>query len=106
HPPLLKELAGGSLWLAGIRLPGAQPVEQMLAESGGERTEGNALLAASGPDRVMFWSRLPFLLLSAALGLAIYLWGRQLLGDLAALCALFLYTLDPTILAHSSLATM
>src|SRR5208283_6228480 len=50
HPPLLKELAGGSLWLAGIRLPGAQPVEQMLAESGGERTEGNALLAASGPD--------------------------------------------------------
>jgi hypothetical protein len=106
HPPLLKELAGLSVWLAGIRLPGDQTAERMLAQSGGERIAGNALLAASGPDRVMFWARLPFLLLSTALGLAIYLWGRQLLGDRAALCALFLYTLDPTILAHSSLATM
>ena len=36
----------------------------------------------------------------------IYLWGRQIVGPLAALGAVFLYALDPTILAHSFLVTM
>jgi hypothetical protein len=105
HPPLLKELAGAALWLAGIRLPDSPPVRRMLA-GGGERAVGAELIAAGGPDRTMFWARLPFLLLAAALGALLYLWGRQLLGEVAALAALFLYTLDPTILGHGYLATM
>src|ERR1035441_7488285 len=79
---------------------------QMLADGAGERAAGAQLIAANGPDRTMFWARLPFLLLAAALGLLLYLWGRQLLGEVAALGALFLYTLDPTILGHGYLATM
>jgi hypothetical protein len=67
---------------------------------------GRALILENGPDRVMFWARLPFILLSALMGLLIYLWGRKLAGDVAALAALFLYTLDPTILAHSYLVAM
>src|SRR5450756_2008547 len=100
HPPLLKEMAGAALWLAGVRLPASPQVLQMLADGGGERTVGSQLIAANGPDRTMFWARLPFLLLTAALGVLLYLWGRQLLGGVAALAALFLYTLDPTILRH------
>jgi len=106
HPPLLKEMAGAALWLAGVRLPATPQARQMLADGGGERTVGAQLIAANGPDRTMFWARLPFLLLAAALGLLLYLWGRQLLGDMAALAALFLYTLDPAILGHGYLATM
>jgi hypothetical protein len=106
HPPLLKELAGAALWLAGVRLPDSPRVRQMLADGAGERAAGAQLIAANGPDRTMFWARLPFLLLAAALGVLLYLWGRQLLGEVAAVAALFLYTLDPTILGHGYLATM
>ena len=106
HPPLLKELAGVALRLAGVRLPDSPAVRQMLADGGGERAVGAELIAANGPDRTMFWSRLPYLLLAAALGLLLYLWGRQLLGEVAAVAALFLYTLDPAILGHGYLATM
>ncbi len=106
HPPLLKELAGAALWLAGIRLPDSPQVRQMLADGGGERAVGAQLIAANGPDRTMFLARLPFLLLAAALGVLLYLWGRQLLGEVPALAALFLYTLSPAILGHGYLATM
>jgi Dolichyl-phosphate-mannose-protein mannosyltransferase len=106
HPPLLKEMAGAALWLAGERLPPSPQQRQMLADGGGERTVGSQLIAANGPDRTMFAARLPFLLLAAALGLLLYLWGRQLLGEVPAVAALFLYTLDPTILGHGYLATL
>jgi len=106
HPPLLKELAGAALWLAGIRLPANPVVRRMLADGGGERTAGAEVIAANGPDRTLLAARMPFLLLSGALGVLIFLWGRQLLGEIAAVGALFLYTLDPTILGHGYLATM
>ena len=106
HPPLLKEMAGAALWLAGLRLPDSPPVRRMLADGGGERAVGAQLIAANGPGRAMFWARLPFLLLAGALGVLLFLWGRQLLGDVAAVAALFLYTLDPAILGHGYLATM
>lgn len=114
HPPLLKELSGLSLWLGGARLPDSPQVRKMLADGGGERDAGSQLLAAAGagsppgdgPGRMLFFARLPFLLLAAALGVLLFLWGRQLLGDVAALAALFLYTLSPAILAHGYLATL
>ena len=105
HPPLLKELAGISLWLAGVRLPQSPRTQQMLA-GGAERAVGSELIAANGPDRVMFWARLPFLLIAAALGALLWWWGRQMLGDVAALAALVLYTFSPTILGHAYLATL
>jgi Dolichyl-phosphate-mannose-protein mannosyltransferase len=105
HPPLLKELAGISLWLAGVRLPEDPKVREML-ERGAEREVGSDLIAANGPDRVMFWARLPFLLLAAALGVLLWWWGRKLAGETAALAALLLYTLSPTILGHGYLATL
>lgn len=90
HPPLLKELAGAALWLGGVRLPDSPEVRRMLADGGGERIAGAQLIAANGPERTMFLARLPFLLLAAALGILLYLWGRQLLGEVAAVAALFL----------------
>ena len=106
HPPLMKTLAGLSLLLAGVRLPDIPETRRMLSGGGGENAVGRTLILQNGPDRVMFWARLPFLLVSAMLGLLIYLWGREIVGDVAALAALFLYTLDPTIVAHSYLVTM
>src|ERR1035437_6201957 len=66
HPPLLKEMAGAALWLAGFPLPDSPQVRQMLADGGGERTVGSQLIAANGPDRAMFWARLPYLQIGRA----------------------------------------
>ena len=106
HPPLLKELSGAVLWLAGTRLPATPETRRMLADGGGERSVGSQLLAANGVSRTVFLARLPFLLLASALGLLVYLWGRQLLGDNGALAALFLYAFSPSILGHGYLATL
>ncbi len=111
HPPLLKELAGLFLRLGGIRWPRNSATENLLHR---ERLEnqhpeweiGNSIIVNGGPDRVLFWARLPFMLLACALGLTIYIWGSRMLGGPAALGALFLYSLDPIILGHSFLVTM
>ena len=106
HPPLLQELAGLSLVLSGVRWPKTDAAAQVLEGKGEEEWQfGNRIIAENGADKVLFWSRLPFIFVSALGGLLLYLLGRELLGPVAALGALFLYTLDPTIVAHSYLAT-
>jgi hypothetical protein len=109
HPPLLKEMSALSLSIAGIHWPNT-PLAEKVIQGGpdGDNMEwpvGNDIIATNGPDRVMFWARLPFILLAGMLGFLIYWWGREMVGSAAALGALFLYALDPTILAHSFLVT-
>jgi len=107
HPPLLKEMSGLSLRLAGVRWPDSAESRALIQGSKPqlEWPVGNAIIAANGPDKVMFWSRLPFILLAALLAILLYVWGREMVGPGAALGALFLYALDPTVLAHSYLVT-
>lgn len=107
HPPLLKEMSALFLEAAGIHWPRTGQA-QALTRGDAENAEwaiGKEIIADNGPDRVMLWARLPFTLLAACLGLLIYVWGRELFGSAAGLGALFLYVLDPTILAHSFLVT-
>jgi hypothetical protein len=108
HPPLMKELSAAfAMAGAGVRWRDTREAEMLLAHVPGQPglqwVVGNALVAAYGVDRVMFWARLPMLLVSTLLGLLIYLWGRQVLGEAAALGALFLFAFDPTMLAHAPL---
>jgi hypothetical protein len=106
HPPLLKELAGLSLALAGIRWQDkATPQELEGRPAGWEKIAGVAFVAGAGVGRTLFWARLPLLLLSPLLGLLIYCWGRELADARAGLCALFLFAADPTMVAHSYLVT-
>ena len=109
HPPLLKEMSALFLNAAGIHWPQSDDAKALTSGAPqGENAEwpiGNDVIASNGPDRVMFWARLPFILLAGLLGVLIYVWGRELAGNMAALGALFLYALDPTIVAHSYLVT-
>src|SRR5260221_4923914 len=66
---------------------------------------GRDIIFENDPARVMFWSRLPFLLLATLLGYCLYAWGRGLFGGTAAVGALILYALDPTLIAHGQLVT-
>jgi hypothetical protein len=110
HPPLLKELSGLSLLLGGIRWPRNPQTEFFLHGNVPPGLQpdweiGYKLIAENGPDRVLFWARLPFMLIASLLGILLYIWGRDLVGGLAALGAVFLYTTDPTIIGHSYLVT-
>ena len=110
HPPLLKELAGLSLLIAGVRWPHNAAADHLIHGQliPGEQPEweiGNRLIADNGADRVMAWARAPLLFVSAMLAVVLFLWGRQIAGGLAAAGTVFLYTMDPNILGHSYLVT-
>jgi hypothetical protein len=110
HPPLLKELSGLSLLIGGVRWPKTADANRMLygAVQPGEQPDwdiGRALVSDNGPDRVMFWARLPLLLVACLLGALIYVWGSRLLGRAAALGATVLFAASPTVMAHSYLVT-
>ncbi len=109
HPPLLKEISAVFLSLAGIHWP-KEPLADALIH-GGPGSEGLEwrigydIITKKGANRVMFWARMPFILLGGLLGFLIYWWGRELVGPGAALAALFFYTFDPTVIAHSGWVT-
>ncbi|HEY3377228.1 MAG TPA: glycosyltransferase family 39 protein [Armatimonadota bacterium] len=50
-------------------------------------------------------ARYPVLLFTLVLGVVVFLWSRELFGPWGGLLSVTLFALDPTILAHSGLAT-
>ncbi len=64
------------------------------------------LLFNNNVDRVIFWGRIPIILLSVLLGLYIFKWGKELFGYRAGVIGLFIYAFMPNIIAHSQLVTM
>jgi Dolichyl-phosphate-mannose-protein mannosyltransferase/SEC-C motif len=107
HPPLLKELIGLSTLASGARWPKSPQAQRLL--NGDVRYQwmvGDDIITAYGPDNVMFWARLPMILVGAMMGIVLYLWSRRMLGAVAALGALFLYVFDPTVIAHAFLTTL
>src|SRR3989441_9227561 len=102
-PPLLKELGALPLLLLGTRFP-VSPSEWKAL---GDRPHafyqwqlGRDIIFGNDPDRVMFWSRLPFILLAVLLGAGIVAWGGGLLRAAAAAGGPPLYVFDPHLLAH------
>jgi 4-amino-4-deoxy-L-arabinose transferase-like glycosyltransferase len=97
NPPLPRVVTAFGPTLAGARYdPGQDIIEQARAKfhsTGHYRT----LLALARAGTLAFF------LLGAA---ATWLWARRELGDAAALLALFFFTTQPSLLAHSGLATL
>jgi tetratricopeptide (TPR) repeat protein len=61
--------------------------------------------AGNDPQRLLLAGRVMILLLSAALGLAVFRWSRRLFGDTGGLISLALYAFCPTLLANGSAIT-
>jgi hypothetical protein len=111
HPPLLKDLAGLPLLFLHLNfktsgqafwegtLPGKWDEGQWAA--------GRYLLyqAGNNPDQIIFWSRIPIVILSLILGWFIFKWVREMAGTLAGLLALAIYATDPNILGHNHFVT-
>ena len=51
-------------------------------------------------ETISFWSRIPVIALTLALGALLFVFARELLGARAATLAVALFALEPTILAH------
>jgi Dolichyl-phosphate-mannose-protein mannosyltransferase len=97
HPPLIKEICALPLFLLNLRYP-ESPSEN-------EWIFGREFLFRQDAQRILFWGRIPALLLSLAMASLMAVWARQLWGWAGGLLALFLYAFDPTITAHSQLVT-
>jgi hypothetical protein len=108
HPPLLKEIAALPLALRGATWPVPDDVWRGMGNNPNPYFQwqlGSEVLFGHGADLVLFWTRLPMVLLTLLLAWTVWTWGRRMLGEKAALGALLLFALDPTLVAHGALVT-
>ncbi|MFD5401353.1 ArnT family glycosyltransferase [Streptomyces griseorubiginosus] len=100
HPPLGKLVIAAGVAIAdphvdtGFHGPQIDLGPHLLYESGND------------PWTLMFWGRLPVILLTLLFGLVVFAFARELAGRAAGLTALALYAFSPDVVAHGSLATL
>ena len=104
HPPLAKALAGVPLALQeDIKGP-----KDDWSWNGINQWEAGWYMiyeAGNDPARVLFWARLPMMLLMIGLGLFLFKWARELYGKKIGLIVLTLFAFYPDILGHGRLVT-
>ena len=106
HPPLLKDLAAlPLLFIKGINFP--SEIKDWKEDVNGQWGVGFHFLYGTGNpvDKMIFWGRIPMILILILLGFYIFKWTREIFGNKAALLALFLFSFSPTLLAHGRLIT-
>ncbi len=111
HPPLVKVLAALPL-LSVSDL--ADPRTLPAWESGSATSDTLHLVRVMKQwlqpyrpfDRVVFMARVPIMLLALVLGAVVFRWASDVAGPWAGLVALALYTFDPNVVAHSSIAAI
>lgn len=106
HPPLIKELCALPLLFMDLKMP----VDAQALKTGNPSLTyqwrfGKQFLYSQDADGILFWGRVPVVLMSLGLAVLIALWSRRLWGMGGALLATGLYLLDPTLAAHSQLVT-
>ncbi|HBP01270.1 MAG: Glycosyl transferase, family 39 [Candidatus Moranbacteria bacterium GW2011_GWE1_49_15] len=110
HPPLIKDLSALPLVFMDLNFDTSEKFwtgELPNLWDEGQWAAGRHLLYGAGndPDKIIFWSRLPIVILSVLLGLFLFRWGKEIAGPLAGLFALTLYAFDPNILGHNHFVT-
>jgi Dolichyl-phosphate-mannose-protein mannosyltransferase len=108
HPPLAKMLAAVPLLVRGVRADYSD-VSWEFSEKGfqamlGEWPWGHSVAVRwNDPHSTMFWARMPMLLLTLALGFAIYTFGSKLGDAWGGLLCLAAYVSTPAFLAFGPL---
>lgn len=105
HPPLIKDIAAVPLTLLNLTFPFDSQNWRMDAGAPPWWVQfdlGREFLYRSGnnPREIIFWSRLPMIFTTAALGLFLFFWAKKIAGPLAGLGTVFLFAFSPTFLAH------
>lgn len=110
HPPLIKNLSAFPLLFMDLNFDINQPFwtgELPRKWDEGQWAAGRHLIweAGNDPDKIVFWSRVPVVILSLLLGLFIFKWTREIAGTLAGLLAFIIYAFNPNILGHNHFVT-
>jgi hypothetical protein len=105
HPPLIKDLAG--IFILPLNPKMDLSKNYWMTDINGQWDAGHDLLWQEGndADQIIFWGRLPIVILSLIFGLFIFKWVREYSGIIAGLFALVLYSFDPNILGHNHFVT-
>lgn len=104
HPPLAKAIAGVPLALQ----KDIKGIKDDWSWDGINQWEAGWYMlyeAGNDPVQVLFWARLPMMLLMIGLGLFIYKWAKELWGRKIGLLVLLLYAFYPDVIAHGRLVT-
>ena len=106
HPPLAKVLAALPLLALDIRdpRPSSPYWGLILRERDYSWVIANQMIfLENDAETLFFYAKLPMIALGILLGIFIHLWAKGLYGMHAASAALFIYCLDPNILANSQI---
>lgn len=106
HPPLIKDLSAlPLLFIKDIKFP--YEIKDWKEDVNGQWGFGyNFLYHFGNPaDKMIFWARIPMVLILILLGFYVFRWTRELFGNKAALLSLFLFSFSPTLIAHGRLVT-
>jgi 4-amino-4-deoxy-L-arabinose transferase-like glycosyltransferase len=99
HPPFAKTIAAAPLLLTNAQAP---PIDAEPHDYGYflDKFSGFWNGNAAQFDYLSFWARVPMIVVALLLGVFVFVFARRHWGGRAALFALALYTLEPTVLAH------
>lgn len=106
HPPLIKDLAAlPLLFIQGIEFP--ENIKAWKEDINGQWDFGHYFLyeMKNPTEKMIFFSRIPMVLILILLGFYVFKWARELFGNKTALLALFLFSFSPTLLTHGRLVT-
>jgi 4-amino-4-deoxy-L-arabinose transferase-like glycosyltransferase len=103
HPPLCKLLAGVPLLLIQPDELSPQQIDPSASRDALEWSYAMRFWQDNRArfDTISFWARMPMIALTLALGVLVFVFARDLFGPRAALFAVALFALEPTILAHA-----
>lgn len=106
HPPLVKQLSALPLLFLNVNFPSSY---KAWAENVNDQWDlGDTFLYRSGndADQMLFWGRMPIVILMILTGLVIYRWSSEIFGNkTAGLISLLLFTLSPNVIAHGRFIT-
>jgi len=106
HPPLAKLLGGLPLLFLSPEVRWTH--KSWAGATPDEWDFGARFLYAWGndADRLLFWGRLPIVLLGVLMGVYVFRWSAERFGPRAGVFALALYAFCPNVIAHARFVTM
>ena len=101
HPPLVKLVAAAPLLGLHLQQPHPPPINFMVEQYMG----GSQLYTANDGEQILTRARRAASLFTLLLALLVFAASYEIFGGPVALIALFLFTFEPTLLAHGALIT-
>jgi len=105
HPPLLKMIAGLPLISLNLKFDKNLPDWKDLPNGQWETGWSFIYRIGNNPDQILFWSRLPLLLLFLLFGVCLFFVTKHYCGKTIALFSLFLFSFSPTLTGHNHYVT-